>query len=302
MKVKIVQLDGTMMNLALSKIARHHLNRGDSVSFDEPNPDLIYYGAIFDWTAKKFKNQQSLAGKQIFGGYPFNDDQLPPEIDSLMPVYDLWGVDYSLGYTSRGCIRHCDFCIIPKKEGRIRNNQFVGHFHDPKHKKIILLDNNFFASPEWRVNLDYINDAALRVSFCQGLDLRIMTEEIAGRLADTHSEGHTFSGRQYFFAWDNIKDEPEIRSGLEFLKDAGVKSDSIYVYVLVGFDSTFETDLYRCQVLWNEYRVHPFAMRFNNDKSDPRVNALSRWACRPACHRNHTWDQYWAKYGRRAIT
>ena len=35
-----------MMNLALSKIARHHVNKGDTVSLNEPNPEIIYYGAI----------------------------------------------------------------------------------------------------------------------------------------------------------------------------------------------------------------------------------------------------------------
>jgi len=44
MRVKIVQLDGAIMNLALSKIAKYHHNQGDAVSFEEPNPDLIYYG------------------------------------------------------------------------------------------------------------------------------------------------------------------------------------------------------------------------------------------------------------------
>ena len=297
MRVKLVQLDGSMMNLALAKLGTYHRMKGDQVSREMPDPDLIYYSAIFDWTAKKFRGQTPLGAKAVFGGYPFNDAHLPAEAEFCRPAYDLWAVDYSMGYTSRGCVRNCQFCIVPKKEGKIRNYQFIGDFHDPSHKKVILLDNNFFASPEWKRNLDYINQNGLRVSFCQGLDLRTMTEEIAGRLADTRSEGHTFSGRQYFFAWDNIIDEQKIRDGLVLLKRAGVKSDSVYVYVLVGFDSPFEDDLYRCQVLWNEYKVHPFVMRFDNHKSDARVNALSRWACRPACHRNHTWESYWAKYG-----
>lgn len=302
MKVQLVQLDGIMMNLALAKLGTYHRLKGDRVSRDMADPDLIYYSAIFDWTAKKFRGQTPLGAKAIFGGYPFNDVQLPPEAEYVMPAYDLWGVDYSLGYTSRGCVRHCDFCIVPKKEGAIRDYQRVEGFHHSDHKKIILLDNNFFASPRWRENLAYINESGLRVSFCQGLDLRAMTEEVAGRLADTRSEGHTFSGRQYFFAWDNINDEPRIRHGLELLKDAGVKADSIYVYVLVGFNSRFEDDLHRCQVLWNEFGVHPFAMRYDNHKDDPRVNALSRWACRPAAHRNHTWEDYWKKYGSEEIT
>ena len=72
---------------------------------------------------------------------------------------------------------------MPKKEGAIRDYQPVSQFHDPRHKKVVLLDNNFFASPKWRENLAYINDNGLKVNFTQGLDLRIMTDEMAGQLA-----------------------------------------------------------------------------------------------------------------------
>lgn len=297
MKVQLVQLDGSMMNLALAKLGTYHLLKGDQVDLDMGNPDLIYYSAIFDWTAKKFRGQTPLGAKAIFGGYPFNDLQLPADAEFCKPAYDLWGVDYSLGYTSRGCIRKCDFCIVPKKEGKMRDYQFVGDFHDPGHKKIILLDNNFFASPEWRANLAYVNEAGLKVSFCQGLDLRIMTDKIAAILADTKSEDWKFQGRRYYFAWDNIREETAVRNGISMLLNAGINPETIAIYVIAGYDSTFEQDLYRCEVLWNEYGIHPMARKWNNRKDDPRLNALARWSNRPAAHRNHSWKEYWAKYG-----
>jgi len=291
MKVKIVQLDGPMMNLALSKIARHHVNKGDAVSFEEPNPEIIYYGAIFDWTVKKWRHQSVLGNaKVVVGGYPFNDDQLPAEVDALMPLYDLWGTDYSLGYTSRGCIRKCGFCIVPKKEGAIRDYQLVSQFHDPRHKKVVLLDNNFFASPKWRENLAYINDNSLKVNFNQGLDLRVLTDEMAELLADTKSEGHEFAGRHYYFAWDEVREEFAIRKGLERLLKAGIKAENITVYVLTQYNSTWTHDRHRCEVLWNEYKVHPFVMKFNGRKDDPLQNALAWWANRPAVRRNHSID------------
>jgi hypothetical protein len=298
MRVKIVQLDGPMMNLALSKIARHHVNQGDKVSFDEPNPDIIYYGAIFDWTAKKWKNQESLSNAIVeFGGYPFNDHQLPPHVDALMPLYDLWETDYSLGYTSRGCIRKCGFCIVPKKEGAIRDYQPVCQFHDPRHKKVVLLDNNFFASPKWRENLAYINDNGLKVNFNQGLDLRILTVEMANALADTKSEGHDFSGRHYYFAWDSVREERSVRGGLRKLLDAGVRAENVTVYVLTNYDSTIVEDIYRVTALWDEYHVHPFVMKMGRTRANPISNALARWANRPAIHRNHSLTDYLASKG-----
>jgi len=292
MNVKIVQLDGPMMNLALSKLARHHANKGDKVSFDEPNPDIIYYGAIFDWTVQKWRNQSTLGNaKVVVGGYPFNDDQLSSEVDALMPLYDLWGTDYSMGYTSRGCIRKCGFCIVPIKEGAIRDYQSVSQFHDPRHKKVILLDNNFFASPKWRENLAYINDNGLKVDFTQGLDLRLMTEEMAGQLASTKLDG------QIHFAFDSISEEPSVRRGLALVISAGVRPEYISVYVLVGYDSTWTEDVRRCSVLWDEYKVHPFVMKYNGKRDDPKLNALARWANRPAIHRNHSLPDYLASRG-----
>ncbi len=291
MRVKLHQLDGPMMNLALSKLGTYHRMKGDQVSRTEPNPDIVYYSAIFSWTADRFRNQTPLGAKAIFGGYPFNDAHLPPEAEFCKPAYDLWGIDYSLGYTSRGCIRKCPFCIVPVKEGGIRDYQFVGDFHDPSHKKIILLDNNFFASPKWRENLAYINDNGLKVDFTQGLDLRIMTDEMAGALASTKLSG------QVHFAFDSISEEPAVRAGLERVITAGVRPEYISVYVLVGYDSTWAEDVRRCSILWGEYKVHPFVMKFNNLRSDPKLNALARWANRPALHRNHSLSDYLASRG-----
>jgi len=292
MKVKLVQLDGSIMNLALGKLATYHRNKGDIVGFNIGDPDLIYYSAIFDWTAKKFRNQQPLNGaKAIFGGYPFNDTKLPQEAEFLIPAYDLWEADYSLGYTSRGCIRKCPFCIVPVKEGMIRDHQFVGDFHYPDHKKIIILDNNFFASPQWKKNIDYVNDNGLKVNFNQGLDLRIMTEEIADAIVKTNCYDLNFNSRRIHFAFDYMRDESRIRKGLELIINAGFNPNYITVYVLVGFNSTYEEDLKRCEILWNEYKVHPYVMRYDGLR-EPYLNRLARWANLPGIHRNHTFSEY----------
>lgn len=294
MRVLIKQLDGKMMNIALGKIARWHHDQGDSVSFTDPSPDRIYYGAIFDWTASDYRQQARLeAAEQVFGGYPFNDDHLPPEVEYLMPLYDLWKTNYSIGYTSRGCIRKCDFCIVPKKEGAIRDYQPIQAFHDPRHKKVLLLDNNFFASPRWRQNLSYIHEQKLKVSFVQGLDLRILTNEQAKLLKETKYRAWRTDHKRIFFAWDNLRDEKPIRTGLGRLRDAGIRMEDIYVYVLSGKNTTFAQDRYRAEtVLWDEYRAHPFVMKYNRRTDHRGLNHLARWSNKPGLRRNHTFEEY----------
>ena len=308
MRIKLVQLDGAIMNLALSKLATWHKHAGDKVgltwcdrgdyrkhgfTLGMPNPDRIYYSAVFSWTAESFKQQKRLdTAEVICGGYPFNDVKLPLSAEHAIPAYELWGVDYSLGYTSRGCIRNCGFCIVPSKEGNIYDYESVEHFHHPGHKKLILMDNNFFASPKWRENLSYIHDNGLKVNFNQGLDLRLITEEIAKLLKDTKCMNHNFNERKYYGAFDSLSNETQIRKGLQHLLDAGIKANSIAIFVLVGYDSTDAEDFKRCSILWDEYHVHPFVMKYNKRNDSEFLNHLARWANRPAARRNHTFEEY----------
>lgn len=276
-RVKIVQLDGGLINLALSKIARYHVNAGDKVSFDEADPDLIYYSAIYDWTAKRFANQRSLSkAKTIWGGYPFNNDQLTPEIDALMPLYSLWNTSYSLGYTSRGCIRQCDFCIVPRVEGYIRDYQPISQFHDPSHKRVILLDNNFLASPHWKENSSYLEQHGLQVCFCQGLDIRLLNEENVKVLVDLKYSNPGWTHKMLTFAFDSITIVSAVRRGLDLLITHGIRRENIQLFVLTGYDETVEQERERCRILWEEYRVLPFVMLFDNCK-DPERRSLARY-------------------------
>lgn len=276
-RVKIVQLDGSLMNRALGCIARDHVNKGDRVSFLEQDPDIVYYGAIFNWTAKRFKNQLSITGaKVIKGGYPFNNDQLAPDIDALMPLYDLWSTDYSLGYTSRGCIRQCDFCIVPSVEGAIRDYQPISQFHDPSHRRIILLDNNFLASPNWRQNTQYLQENGLAVNFCQGLDIRLLNEDNVRILADLKYQNPHWTHHQLTFAFDSSSITPFVERGLQLLIDHGVRNENIQFFVLLGHDETFDQEKARCELLWNRWGVLPFCMLYNNTH-DPQRRSLARY-------------------------
>jgi hypothetical protein len=282
------------MNRALGCLARFHINQGDTISLswngkvmnniEEADPEMIYYGAIFPETAKAFAYQTSLSdAKVVVGGHPFNDVNLPSKIDELRPYYDLWGVKYSLGYTSRGCPRKCGFCIVPDKEGGIRDYQPVRQFHDPSHKRVILLDNNFLASPKWSENLAYITEQHLGVNFTQGLDLRLVNEETAVKLKETRFYDMKFGHRVLSFAFDSSTYTDAVRKGLQTLLDAGFKPHQLQVYVLVGYDETFEQELARCELLWNEYSVMPFIMLFQsrdgavNARDDPRRQTLARF-------------------------
>jgi hypothetical protein len=83
----------------------------------------------------------------------------------------------------------------------------------------------------------------------------------------------------------SLKQEaPLFRAGRKSLEQAGFDlKQKISFYVLAGFDSTFEQDLYRCNKL-RDRGVNAFVMRYHN--KDKRINRLAKWT-------NRRWA-YWS--------
>jgi len=166
------------------KISAYHKMKGDSVGFNIKNPDLVYISCIFSWNRSKAlgiaKFWESIGCRVKIGGTGIDlKNNLPYEIEHIMPDYALYNLDYSIGFTSRGCIRNCPWCIVPKKEGGIKDHASLDEFLYPSHKKLILYDNNFLASPKWHENLKELIRRKIKVSFNQGLDIRLIDNENA---------------------------------------------------------------------------------------------------------------------------
>src|SRR5712692_5985256 len=84
-----------------------------------------------------------------------------------------------------------------------------------------------------------------------------------------------------------------VRKGIETLMEAGFLGREIMVYCLVGFNTTHAQDYHRFKVLWEEYGVLPFIMRYNLRRDDPFLNSLGRFVNRgPASYRNHSFQEY----------
>lgn len=167
MKVLLVQVDGKMPNLALMKISSWHKKQGDKVFLQNLiNPDKVYISCIFSQNRAKALGIAKMFNCQVeVGGYGINDAQLPFDVEHTMPDYSLYGIRYSIGFTSRGCIRNCPWCIVPKKEGNIKDHAPINEFYVSAWKKLILWDNNFLASPRWYENLREIITRKIKVSF-----------------------------------------------------------------------------------------------------------------------------------------
>lgn len=257
MKVALIQVDGKMPNLALMKLAAWHKKKGDDVTV------LDMSHLLFD---------RVYASKVFVGGSGYDlKSELPPEIEAMTPDYAKFKTDYSIGFTSRGCIRDCGFCIVREKEGTIREVPFDWI----SHHKVILLDNNFLASPLWKGKLEYFIRQKLKVCFNQGLDIRLIDSENAKLLAQVLYYDLHFKKRRLYFAFDSPSLEPIVREKVALLNKEGITSRHLMFYVLVGYDTTFEEDYHRFKVL-DSLGCLPFIMIYNNGVN-PELRRFSRW-------------------------
>lgn len=283
MNILLIDFDSRIPNLALMKISAYFKSFGHTVEFDVQDPDQVYVSVVFS------KNRGQAAGltkmfpnaRITFGGPGWDlKNFLPPSIERIKPDYDLYPSEYSQGFTTRGCIRHCPFCIVPEKEGKIQIWQHPEKFHDDRFNTCMIMDNNLFAAPDYwqRMVFEWFIDNKIKMLSPQGWDIRLLTPERAELLKEVKHAGNIH------FAWDNLADENNVINGINLLKETGfnLKHD-VSFYILVGFNTTFEQDLYRCNRL-REMRVNAFVMRYHS--RDKLLNKLAKWA-------NRRWS-YWA--------
>lgn len=186
-------------------------------------------------------------------------------------------------FTSRGCIRKCSFCAVPKIEGELVEL-------DDWPIRPIVCDNNLLACS--RKHFDSVIDKLKGVSdvdFNQGLDARLLTKYHAGRLAELKL-------KYVRLAWDHIKTENQFLESFQTLMNTGIPPSKIRVYVLFGFHDTPEDTLYRMKTirklkaLPNPQRYQPLDAKNKNKYIDPN------WTKRELKRYSRYWSRlkYWS--------
>ncbi|MCP4184271.1 MAG: radical SAM protein [Hyphomicrobiales bacterium] len=295
MRIGIYDVDSKIPNLALMKIARYHLECGDNVEMFLPlainSYDKIYASKVFDYTDGLYLDDDQM---QI-GGTGWNKSvALPDEIENLQPEYSIYDYPHNIGFTMRGCRFRCKFCVVPDKEGKAHSVKTIDEIWTQRNSNfVMLLDNDFFGNPDWSDRITEVHKHDLQVSFSQGLNIRIITDEQAKALASVEFRNMSGGKKQVHFAWDQWGKGTEklIDEGFERVKSAGVKPYQMCFFVLVGWNTTEEQDLYRIDKL-HGMGVDCFVMPFN--RNERYQKALARWNNR-FLWRNVPWKEY--KYG-----
>ena len=238
--------------------------------------------------------------------YEFGADDLTGSpIEELVPDYSILGqVDYSypvndayFGYASRGCVRKCSFCGVPKLEGAQREMPPLSNLVEGvterygEKKDLVLMDNNITASARYREVIAEIRDLGFtpgakltrdggrpvkrRVDFNQGVDARILAK------SDMFlREMSTICISPLRIAFDHIGVRKVYEKSIRMAADNQITSLSNYM--LYNFMDS-PTDLYermRLNIDLNEelgIRIWSFPMRYQPVTLKDRSHVGKRW-------------------------
>jgi len=212
------------------------------------------YSFVFSWELWGWLQsvQPELDGKEIRVGGPamlLNSEWIPDWIRiDIEEEKVLSRHNSNATRTTKGCIRNCQFCAVPKIEGDFQELQNY-------EIKPILIDNNLLAAS--KKHFDKVIDNFKKLEWCdfnQGLDIRLLNKHHADRFAELKEP-------LIRLAWDNINDEEKFFRAYEILKKAGIPNKNIQVYVLIGFEDTPEDALYRLKKI-DELELLPNPMRY----------------------------------------
>lgn len=208
----------------------------------------------------------------------FCDDAEPDY--SLYPQYQ-----HAYGFLTRGCIRRCAWCIVPKKEGGVRAYRDIETILQGR-KTAILMDNNALASQHGLQQLEKIIDIGCKVDINQGLDSRLVTDEIAKMLSKIKWI------RYIRFACDTTSAVEPLLKAVEKLNRHGVKNYRIFVYLLVK--DVFEANK-RCGIL-KKMGVNPFAQAYRDEENKIKPTVEQKRFCRYVNHKaifkSTEWEEY----------
>lgn len=234
----------------------------------------------------------------------YSEDRFGKPIEDLIPDYSILDQisykypvhDAYFAYASRGCIRKCSFCGVPKLEGDQRDTESlmalvegVDELYGPK-KDLTLMDNNVVASPRFKEIIAEIRDLGFtpgaklsrgrasvsrRVDFNQGVDARILCKDPMFL-----RELSTICIKPLRIAFDHLGLKKPYEQAIRYAHEFGL--NELSNYMLYNFHDT-PLDLYermRLNVDLNEelgIRIWSFPMRYQPTDLPTRSHIGEKW-------------------------
>lgn len=310
-------------NLACMKISGFHKDIGDSVDLLTDYDSIRMYDKVY--ISKVFTDTPVPDGilsldNVSYGGTGFFYDKSPKlehDVEHHFPDYHLYDkyvegktlgggskkefqfyTDFSIGFTTRGCIRGCSFCV--NKNYRSCNvHSPLSEFVDNDRKYICLLDDNVLACRDWRSIFDALNKTGKRFQFKQGMDERLLTDEKCEVIFNSAWYG------DYIFAFDNIKDKDVVENKLKMIRRHTDKVPKFYCFCGYNHNSpdTYDDEFWRNDIrdlferieILFRYNALPYIMRYKDyEKSEFRglYVAIAAWCNQPRFAKKLSFNEF----------
>jgi len=256
--VLLLDLDSRLPNLALMKLSRFFKDQGRRVFLARREAyvagvECVYASAVFSTpcTLDRLSKLRRYYGDALIAGGTGIDIRLrlPVAVESLPADYDLYPElgDRAIGYLTRGCPFHCPFCVVPAKEGGIRQVSNLDDLVTHRRRKLILLDDNILAHPNAKVLLEEMARRNLAVNFNQTLDLRFVDADIARLLLRVKCSNVRFTRRVFHFSLKDNRGLEGVRRKYQML--GFTPQDNVEFVCMYGFDTTLAQDVDRFRFL-----------------------------------------------------
>jgi len=278
--IVLVDVDSRIPNLALMKLSRYYKKLGKKVILEKHKtninkPEKVIASSVFyqDASQKKLSLLRKVYADRLeLGGSGVSlEKRLPSKIESLMPDYSIYPEnDRAIGFITRGCNLSCRFCIVPKKEGELKQVAKFTDFVEQGQDKVVLLDDNLMAFNGVCEILETILQKKYQVNFNQTLDLRYLTPEIAKLFRLVDSRNYNFTSTYYYFSINLPKNLELYREKFELL-NLPVRKQATFV-CMYGFKNSLAEDLRMYKFIQSLKGPSVFVQKYMPALNDPNLS------------------------------
>lgn len=278
-RILLIDADSTIPNIALMKLSTHYKKKGYAITlkclqipfyptkrkkvhtFECAEYENVYCSIIFE-TNKKYIKGQNI----IFGGTGYDYSvNLPVEIDRENADYSIYpeNTDTQV-FLTRGCIRKCYFCFVPKKEGRTflyKNlgeiiKEYKGNQDEYNHKRIRFFDNNILSYEKHKDVFKTLIQKKIKTNFNEGLDFRLLDLENTELLKQLKQSS-------YIFAFDDINYIKMLESKKKLLQILNEYKYKVILYIYINDKMKIEDTVDRIKYC-KDNKYLPYVMRDKN--------------------------------------
>lgn len=297
MRVALIDVDGHngFPNLALMKLSAYHKQKGDLVEWYDGmfggHYDVCYMSKVFTFT-DDFA-YMVMADKVVRGGTGYDiTSVLPKDVEYMQPDYSIYcNIDarHSYGFLTRGCPNKCKWCVVPRKEGRVRPYMDCDEVAmNGKRPYMVLMDNNILASDYGLSQIEKIVERKYHIDFNQAMDARLVTPEVAQLLAKVKWI------KRMRFGCDTPAQVEHCRRAIDLCRQQGYNGEFFLYTMLHG---TIEECYDRCSAFRSDKKVlvhcQPMLDLNNKEQNIPQWQKdMARWGNRKEIYRTIDFKEY----------